>query len=84
MRMSASLVSHDLNLIFTSSDIANFTSSFHDYFYFYRIMTYFNSLKIISLNCDAKKEEEKKKINIIKNKFKNMYKAGSEFKDEMW
>jgi hypothetical protein len=31
--------------------------------YFYRIMTYmyFNSLKIMSLNCDAKKEEEKKK-----------------------
>ena len=24
-------------------------------------MTYFNSLKIMSLNCDAKKEEEKKK-----------------------
>ena len=28
-------------------------------FYFYQIMTYFNSLKIMSLNCDAKKEEEK-------------------------
>ena len=32
--------------------------------YFYRIMTYFNSLKIMSLNCDAKKEEEKKKNTI--------------------
>ena len=28
--------------------------------FFYRIMTYFNSLKIMSLNCDSKKEEEKK------------------------
>ena len=28
------------------------------YFYLYRIMTYFNSLKIMSLNCDAKEEEE--------------------------
>jgi hypothetical protein len=46
-------------------------------------MTYFNSLKIMSLNCDAKKEEEKKK-NTIRNKFKNMYIAGSEFKNEMW
>ena len=47
-------------------------------------MTYFNSLKIMSLNCDAKKEEEKKK-KPIRNKFKkNMYKAGSEFKDAMW
>jgi hypothetical protein len=36
----------------------------------------------MSLNCDVKKEEEKK--NTIRNKFKNMYKAGSEFKDEMW
>ena len=33
--------------------------------YFYQIMTYFNSLKIMSLNCDVKKEEakEKKKYN---------------------
>ena len=54
------------------------------YFYFYQIITYFNSLKIMSLNCDAKKEEEKKK-KPIRNKFKkNMYKAGSEFKDAMW
>jgi hypothetical protein len=29
--------------------------------YFYRIMIYFNSLKIMSLNCNAKKEEERKK-----------------------
>jgi hypothetical protein len=39
------------------------------FFYFYQIMTYFNSLKIMSLICDAKKEEEKKK-NTIRNKFK--------------
>jgi hypothetical protein len=26
----------------------------------------------------------KEKKNTIRNKFKNMYKAGSEFKDEMW
>jgi len=47
-------------------------------------MTYANSLKIMSLNCDAKKEEEKggKKYN-KKISLKNMYKAGSEFKDEM-
>jgi hypothetical protein len=36
----------------------------------------------MSLNCDAKKEEEKK--NKIRKKFKNMYKAASEYKDEMW
>jgi hypothetical protein len=42
---------------------------FCDYFYFYRITTYFNSLKIMSLNCNAKKEEEKKK-NTIRNKLK--------------
>ena len=29
--------------------------------YFYRIITYFNSMKIMSLNWDAKKEEEKTK-----------------------
>jgi len=38
----------------------------------------------MSLNCDAKKEEGKKKKNTIRNKLKNMYKAASEFKDEMW
>ena len=39
--------------------------------YFYRITTYFNSLKIMSLNCNVKKEEEKKK-NTIRNKFKKI------------
>ena len=34
-------------------------------FYFYQIMTYFNSLNIMSLNCDAKKEEEKGKKSTI-------------------
>jgi hypothetical protein len=40
----------------------------------------------MSLNCDAKKVEEKKKKRKKYNKKyvkKNMYKAGSEFKDEM-
>ena len=49
-------------------------------------MIYFNSLKIMSLYCDAKKVEEKKKKRKKYNKKyvkKNMYKAGSEFKDEM-
>jgi hypothetical protein len=32
----------------------------------------------MSLNCDAKKEEENNKNTIS---FKNMYKTGSEFKD---
>jgi len=41
-------------------------------------------LKIMSLNCDAKKEEEKGKKYNKKKKLKHMYKAGSEFKDEMW
>ena len=37
-------------------------------------MTYFNSLKIMSLNCDAKNEEEKKKNkkNPIRNKLKKI------------
>jgi hypothetical protein len=34
----------------------------------------------MSLNCNAKKEEENTKKNTIRNKFKNMYKAGSEFR----
>ena len=67
----------------TRHDGMSATSCLHDlYFYFYRIMTYFNSLKIVTeLRCEKGRKEEK---NIIRNKFKNMYKAGSEFKDEMW
>jgi hypothetical protein len=33
-------------------------------------MTYFNSLKIMSLNCDTKREEEKKKK--VKNTIRNI------------
>jgi len=37
---------------------------------------------VIELRCE--KGRRKEKINTIRNKFKNMYKAGSEFKDEVW
>jgi hypothetical protein len=30
------------------------------------------------------RKRKKKKKNTIRNKFKNMYKAASEYKDEMW
>ena len=43
------------------------------YFYFYQLMTYFNSLKIMSWELGCEKG----------NKFKHMYKTGSEFKDKM-
>jgi hypothetical protein len=37
---------------------------------------------VIELRCEKGRRKEKKPI---RNKFKkNMYKAGSEFKDEMW
>jgi len=36
------------------------------YFYFYQIMTYFNSLKIMSLNCDANKRKKKRKTKYNK------------------
>jgi hypothetical protein len=41
--------------------VLDWSTSTLTFFYFYQIMTYFNSLKIMSLNCDAKKEEEKEK-----------------------
>ena len=38
---------------------------------------------VIELRCEKKEEEKKKKVQ-QENKFKNMHKAGSEFKNEMW
>ena len=36
---------------------------------------------VIELRCEKGRRKEK---NTIRNKFKNMYIAGSEFKNEMW
>jgi hypothetical protein len=48
-----------MRVLFAAADLYAYLSLI--YFYFYQIMIYFNSLKIMSLNCDAKNEEEKEK-----------------------
>jgi hypothetical protein len=46
--------------------VLDWSTSTLTFFYFYQIMIYFNNLKIMSLNWDAKKEEEKEKKSTIR------------------